>query len=70
MFFLCFSVVNPSSLESIKTKWLPETQKYCPNALKLVVGLKTDLRNNVDTVRALLERKVSACATEGSIFAA
>jgi len=45
--FLClFSVVDPSSLKSIKQKYLPEVRKQCPKASIILLGTKTDLRDD------------------------
>jgi small GTP-binding protein len=45
-FLLCVSVVCPRSLESAKTKWLPEIRQTCPNTNVLLVGTKSDLRGH------------------------
>ena len=45
-FMICFSVVCPKSFENIEKKWIPEIAKYCPNAPFVLVGTKTDLRND------------------------
>ncbi len=42
---LCFSVVRPDSMENIKTKWMPELNKYLPDALIILVGTQVDLRD-------------------------
>jgi len=41
---LCFSVVSMSSFENISQKWIPEIKHHAPEALLLLVGLKSDLR--------------------------
>ena len=43
---LCFSVVRPDSMENIKSKWMPELNKYLPDALIVLVGTQCDLRDN------------------------
>jgi len=53
VFILCFSVVNPSSFEHICTKWHPEITKYCPKQHILLVGTKTDLRNDPEIIAQL-----------------
>ena len=42
---MCFSLVNPTSLENVKKKWLPEIQHLCPGTPFVLVGTKLDLRN-------------------------
>ena len=43
---ICFALDNPTSLENIKSKWVPEAQQYAPGAPYIIVGTKLDLRNN------------------------
>ncbi len=47
---LCFSVVRPDSMENIKTKWIPELNKFLPDALIVLVGTQADLRENSMTM--------------------
>ncbi|KAJ5087762.1 hypothetical protein N7456_011378 [Penicillium angulare] len=54
IFLLCFSIASPSSFDNITEKWLPEVRHACPNAPCLVVGTKTDLRNDTETIHGLL----------------
>ena len=42
---LCFSVVRPDSMENIKIKWMPELNKYLPDAIIILVGTQVDLRD-------------------------
>jgi len=46
VFLLCFSVVSPASFDNIRTKWFPEVDHHCPEAKKILVGTKIDLRND------------------------
>jgi len=55
-FLLCFSVVDPTSLQNVVMKWLPEVQYYCPDIPYILVGTKVDLRKNADILRELKER--------------
>jgi small GTP-binding protein len=41
-----FSVISPSSFESIRTKWVPEIRHYAPGVPILMVGMKGDLRGH------------------------
>jgi len=58
IFLLCFSVVSPSSFENIRTKWYPEIQHHCPEAKKILVGTKIDLRNDKKTLDDLKGEKL------------
>mmetsp|Transcript_7663 Transcript_7663/g.8114 ORF Transcript_7663/g.8114 Transcript_7663/m.8114 type:complete len:142 (+) Transcript_7663:201-626(+) len=46
IFILCFSLVNRITLSSIRNKWVPEIQHYCPGATWILVGTKADLRDS------------------------
>eukprot|EP01091_Cochliopodium_minus_P013857 TRINITY_DN4571_c0_g2_i1.p1 TRINITY_DN4571_c0_g2~~TRINITY_DN4571_c0_g2_i1.p1 ORF type:complete len:194 (-),score=30.67 TRINITY_DN4571_c0_g2_i1:86-667(-) len=46
LFMVCFSVVDVDSYTNIGTKWIQELHHYCPNSEKIIVGLKTDLRDD------------------------
>eukprot|EP01120_Amphizonella_sp_Union-15-10_P006389 TRINITY_DN2038_c0_g1_i2.p1 TRINITY_DN2038_c0_g1~~TRINITY_DN2038_c0_g1_i2.p1 ORF type:complete len:208 (-),score=34.83 TRINITY_DN2038_c0_g1_i2:82-663(-) len=53
IFLICFSVVNPVSYENISSKWYPELMHFCPEIPYLLVGTKTDLRNDQGTIDKL-----------------
>lgn len=44
VFLICYSVVNASSYENVKTQWIPELKHHCVSAHIIIVGTKTDLR--------------------------
>ncbi|CAJ0933081.1 unnamed protein product, partial [Mesorhabditis belari] len=56
---ICFSVVDPSSFENVRTKWSPEVSQHCPDAPVILVGLKSDLRNDDKTLKDLMDRRLS-----------
>jgi len=56
VFILCFSVVHPDSFHNIKQKWLEELKKACPDTPYILVGTKTDLRSDEETVKKLQEK--------------
>ncbi|XP_005243491.1 rho-related GTP-binding protein RhoD isoform X1 [Falco rusticolus] len=43
---ICFDVTNPSSYDNILTKWYPEVNHFCKGTPVLLVGCKTDLRQD------------------------
>lgn len=45
IFLICFSLTDPQSLESVRTKWNPEVVHQCPNTPIILVGTKSDLRD-------------------------
>ncbi|KJH47066.1 Ras family protein [Dictyocaulus viviparus] len=49
VFLLCFSLVDPKSLDVCQTIWLPEIRKYAgDNVPILLIGTKEDLMESVD----------------------
>lgn len=52
-FIICFSIVSPRSFANIKTKWIPEITKYCPGTPFIIIGTKSDLRNDAETLQQL-----------------
>ena len=46
VFLACFSCISPTSFANIKDKWMPELIHHCENAPVIIVGTKTDLRDN------------------------
>jgi Ras-related C3 botulinum toxin substrate 1 len=48
VFLVCFSIISRSSFENVRTKWIPEIKHHVPEAPFLLVGTKTDLRNDPD----------------------
>jgi Ras-related C3 botulinum toxin substrate 1 len=51
VFLVCFSVVSPTSYENVSAKWIPELRHHAPNVPILLVGTKTDLREDPVIVR-------------------
>eukprot|EP01017_Pseudomicrothorax_dubius_P032276 TRINITY_DN4206_c0_g1_i3.p1 TRINITY_DN4206_c0_g1~~TRINITY_DN4206_c0_g1_i3.p1 ORF type:complete len:196 (+),score=23.75 TRINITY_DN4206_c0_g1_i3:67-654(+) len=46
VFLICFSVVHPPSFENALVKWYKELQEHAPNAPKVFIGNKIDLRED------------------------
>jgi small GTP-binding protein len=44
VFLVCVSIASPVSFESARAKWSAELAHHCPEAPKLLVGTKADLR--------------------------
>ncbi len=51
VFLLCFSVVDRSSFDNIENIWLPEIKNYVKDINVLLVGTKTDLRNDPEQAK-------------------
>lgn len=56
VFLVTFSLVNPTSFQNIRARWIPEIQHHCPNTPFLLVGLKLDLREDAECIARLAER--------------
>jgi Ras-related C3 botulinum toxin substrate 1 len=46
VFLVCFSIISPASFENVKSKWYPEIQHHSPGTPMILVGTKSDLRND------------------------
>ncbi|EGG15502.1 rac gtpase [Cavenderia fasciculata] len=57
VFLVCYSVIAPSSLENVRSKWSPEVQHHCPNAPIVLVGTKVDLRSDRATLEYLRQKQ-------------
>ncbi|KAK3585969.1 hypothetical protein CHS0354_038514 [Potamilus streckersoni] len=53
---MCFSVDNPNSLANVLDRWSPEVRHFCHKVPIVLVGTKTDLREN-DVVKAELAKQ-------------
>ncbi|KAJ8038803.1 Ras-related C3 botulinum toxin substrate 1 [Holothuria leucospilota] len=50
---VCFSVVCPASFENVRKKWHPEVTHFCPNIPVILVGTKSDLRDDSTELASL-----------------
>lgn len=60
---ICFSLVDRTSLESVKAKWYPEVSYHCPNSPIILVGTKVDLRD--DMIFCMEKHLSPICYREG-----
>jgi len=66
VFLVCFSVISGSSFENVKTKWVPEIQHHAPNVPILLVGTKSDLRKDDNTIKQLNSRQQQMVTIENA----
>jgi len=64
VFLLCFSVVSPSSFDNVTVKWHREIAHHCPNVPVILVGTKTDLRDEKEVQDTLKSKGLSIVTTE------
>ena len=64
VFLVCFSVVNPSSYENVKEKWVPEILHHCQKTPFLLVGTQVDLREDTNTLDKLAKNKLKPITPE------
>ena len=57
VFLICFSVISTTSYENARAKWHPELMRYSPNTKYLLVGTKSDLRNDPAALQRLKDNK-------------
>jgi small GTP-binding protein len=50
---ICFSVASPSSFHNVSDSWNREVAHHAPDALKLLVGTKSDLRSDDEAIARL-----------------
>ena len=57
-------MVSPASFENVRGKWFPEVKHHCPSTPVILVGTKTDLRDDMETISKLKEKKLSPCSEQ------
>jgi GTPase SAR1 family protein len=53
IFLICFSLVTPVSFNNVKSKWAQEVTHHCPDAKILLVGTKSDLKDDKEVLDKL-----------------
>ena len=48
-FIVCYSIIDPVSLQHVESKWIPEIRKFCPGIPFVLVGTKSDLREDAQS---------------------
>jgi len=59
VFLICFSVHSVDSWKNVKNKWYPEVTERAPGVPIILVGTKSDLRDNHEAQKSLKEKPVS-----------
>jgi Ras-related C3 botulinum toxin substrate 1 len=56
VFLIAFSIISPNSYENVLSKWHPEIQHHCPGTPIILVGTKSDLRNDSNMIEKLASK--------------
>lgn len=64
VFLICFSIVDPTSFINVNDEWLVEIHKRMKNPVIILVGTKSDLRNDEATLQALTQNGQKAVTPE------
>ncbi|KAJ5076520.1 hypothetical protein M0811_06100 [Anaeramoeba ignava] len=70
VFLLIFSIASPISYENILKKWVPEIKQYLPNAKRILIGTKSDLRFDKETQEKLKSKNQDFITHEQGIVLA
>ena len=68
IFLVCFSVVQTSSFDNVKVKWIPEVLHHNPNTPMLLIGTKSDLRDDPDMLEKLKKENKTVVSTKEVIM--
>ncbi|NWI52962.1 RHOF protein, partial [Calyptomena viridis] len=67
---ICFDVTDPSSFDNVPTKWYPEVNHFCQGVPVLLVGCKTDLRQDQGMLQKLRDRRMEPISRQqGEVMA-
>jgi len=66
VFMVAFSIISPHSFDNVKSKWWPEIQHHAPGVPLILVGTKSDLRNDEATVSQLASKGLRVISQEES----
>jgi len=66
VFLVAFSIIAPNSFENVKSKWWPEIQHHAPGVPIILVGTKSDLRNDQQMISQLQAKGFSIVTLEAA----
>eukprot|EP00461_Guttulinopsis_vulgaris_P001247 UN01247 len=64
VFLICFSIISPYSFDNVKSKWWPEISHHAPGVPLILVGTKSDLRNDANMLQQLQAKGLSVITKE------
>eukprot|EP00494_Astrolonche_serrata_P004168 UN04180 len=56
VFLVCFSVISEPSFANVKQKWIPEITHHAPSVPIILVGTKSDLRDDQETQQSVKQQ--------------
>merc|ERR1712051_445376 len=65
VFLVCFAVIAETSFNNVKQKWVPEITHHAPGVPIILVGTKSDLRNDQETLNGLQSKNMKMVAQNG-----
>ena len=66
VFLVAFSIISPHSFDNVKSKWYPEIQHHAPGVPLLLIGTKSDLRNDASMISQLQAKGLQVVTTEAA----
>jgi len=66
VFLIAFSIISPHSFDNVKSKWYPEIQHHAPGVPIILVGTKSDLRNDSQTIAQLQSKGLRVISLQES----
>ncbi|QQP55505.1 Uncharacterized protein FKW44_008711 [Caligus rogercresseyi] len=67
VFLLCFKISDPSSLASVRHKWMKELRRHRPEVPVILCGCQADLRHDPATIAALSQNGRTPVAPETAL---
>ena len=64
VFLVSFSIISPHSFDNVKSKWWPEVQHHAPGVPIILVGTKSDLRNDQSMISQLQSKGLHVISNE------
>eukprot|EP01095_Lingulamoeba_sp_RSL-Kostka_P016350 TRINITY_DN797_c1_g1_i1.p1 TRINITY_DN797_c1_g1~~TRINITY_DN797_c1_g1_i1.p1 ORF type:complete len:198 (+),score=58.54 TRINITY_DN797_c1_g1_i1:38-631(+) len=59
LFFVCYSIISPKSLQNIEKKWITNIRALNDQSPVVLIGTKSDLREDEDIIERLNQRDLS-----------
>ena len=54
---ICFSVTSYASFQNVQDRWIPEVTHHCPDTPIILVGTKSDLREEQPETSNVIQTK-------------